>query len=242
MDLGLRRRVPEVAAAVAATLIVAACGAATGTSSGSAAPGGTATVSAGLAFRGTTVRGSAFDASSLRGQPVVLWFWAPWCTICRGEAPTVTTVAAQFAGRVRVVGVAGQGTVAQMRGFISDTRTGSFTHVADTTGAVWREYQVVSQPSFVFVRPDGQSQLVVGALDAATLTALMESTAAGSSPAATHSAGSLACSSDGPPASSAGSLACNSAGPSPTATPTGPPSTTAPTATHYSDMLPLPSS
>ncbi|GAA2731455.1 hypothetical protein GCM10009867_05130 [Pedococcus aerophilus] len=56
-----------------------------------------------------TVSGAAFDAATLTGRPVVLWFWAPWCTICRSEAPAVTKVAAEFAGQVDIIGVAGQG-------------------------------------------------------------------------------------------------------------------------------------
>ena len=46
-----------------------------------------------------TVSGAPFDPATLTGKPVVLWFWAPWCTICRSEAPAVTKVAADFAGR-----------------------------------------------------------------------------------------------------------------------------------------------
>ncbi len=221
------RRMPllAVAASAAASMLLAACGTATVPSGGSAtAPPSTtsgAAVSSALSFRGTTVRGAAFDGSTLRGRPVVLWFWAPWCTICRGEAPTVTRVAARFAGRVPFIGVAGLGTVPEMRSFITDTHTGSMTHVADTTGAVWRQDHVVTQPSFVFVWPDGRSDLVVGAMDEATLSRF---TAAIASAAATPAAADPASPSASPSAS------------------TDSPASSGGSATHYSDMMPLSSS
>ena len=179
-----------LAALLAAAVVLAGCGAGT-RASPAAAPALAGTVSGGpgLTFTATTVNGKVFDASSLRGHAVALWFWAPWCTICRIEAPTVAKVAAAYSGRVTVIGVAGLGSVPQMKEFVTETGTGGFTHLADTTGAIWREYQVVTQPSFVFVRPDGQTDLFVGSLQESTLDTLMKATAnaAGASPAATSS-------------------------------------------------------
>lgn len=177
-----------VAALLAASVVLAGCGAGTRAAPAAApAPVGTVSGGPGLTFTATTVNGKVFDASSLRGRPVALWFWAPWCTICRAEGPMVAKVAAAYAGRVTVLGVAGLGSVPRMKEFVTETGTGGFTHLADTTGAIWREYQVVSQPSFVFVRPDGQTDLFVGSLVESTLDTLMEATAnaAGASPATT---------------------------------------------------------
>ncbi|MCB7136597.1 redoxin domain-containing protein [Cellulosimicrobium marinum] len=117
-----------------------------------------------LQVSGTTVDGSSLDLASLAGEPVVLWFWAPWCTVCRGEAPDVAQVAADLEGEVTFVGVPGLGEVDAMRGFVADTGTGGFDHLVDADGAVWNHYGVVSQPSYVLVAPDGSSELVVGAL------------------------------------------------------------------------------
>ncbi len=68
-------------------------------------------------------------------------------------------------GEVVVLGVAGRGSVEEMRGFVDDTGTAGFTHLADTDGTIWREFGVVAQPAFAFVAPDGDTEVFVGALD-----------------------------------------------------------------------------
>jgi thiol-disulfide isomerase/thioredoxin len=132
--------------------------------------GGTAA----LNLRGSTLDGGSFDSSRLAGRPVVLWFWAPWCTICRAEAPDVAEVAAEYAGRVEVIGVAGRGDLASMRSFVADTGTGSLVHLVDEDGAVWNRFGVVSQPTFVFVDAAGTTESFAGSLAGGQLDAFVE--------------------------------------------------------------------
>lgn len=122
-----------------------------------------------LDFTGTTVDGAAFAGADLTGKPVVMWFWAPWCTVCRAESPDVAKVAAEFAGKVTFVGIAGRGPVEDMQAFVQETSTGGFTHVADVDGSLWARFGVVAQPSFVFVTPSGEAQAFTGGLGASDL-------------------------------------------------------------------------
>jgi thiol-disulfide isomerase/thioredoxin len=152
---------------IAVTLLLSACSPAVGPapSAPAAETGGPETAVTALGFRATTLEGSPFDAASLAGTPVVLWFWAPWCTICRAEAPDVATVATEYTGRVTFLGVPGLGEVADMREFVADTGTGGMTHVVDADGALWQRFGVVAQPAFVFVAADGTVQAFGGSLD-----------------------------------------------------------------------------
>jgi thiol-disulfide isomerase/thioredoxin len=123
-----------------------------------------------LAFTATDVNGAEVDVASFAGEPVVLWFWAPWCTICRGEAPDVADVAAELEGDVTFLGVAGRGPVEDMLGFIDDTGVEGFQHLADVDGALWQRFGVTYQPAYAFVAADGTVDVTVGALGADGLT------------------------------------------------------------------------
>ncbi|MFC9911191.1 redoxin domain-containing protein [Streptomyces sp. NPDC127197] len=90
-----------------------------------------------LQFTATTVDGKPFDAKALAGKPAVLWFWAPWCPTCRGQAAETAKVAADYEGKANVVGVAGPDKNAAMRDFVADTGTGTFPHLSDEAGEVW---------------------------------------------------------------------------------------------------------
>lgn len=159
------------AAAVTFALLVAACGGA----SPQADDG--ENESSSLSFESVTTDGDAFDASALDGADVVLWFWAPWCTICRTEAPSVVAAAATNSD-VRVIGVASSGSLEEMQAFVADTETSALTHVADVSGDVWRQFEVVAQPTFVFVDDDGRTQTFAGALSEAALVDAMAQLAA----------------------------------------------------------------
>lgn len=163
------------AAAVAAVLGLAAC-----TASGPEPGAGAAEPAAGdtgdagdgaarspvpvLGFEAPTLDGPEFAGASLEGEAAVLWFWAPWCTVCRGEAPGVAAAAERHAGRVDFLGVAGRGEVEDMRAFTADTGTGQMRHLVDEDGAIWSGFGVVGQPSFAFLRPDGTFETVAGVL------------------------------------------------------------------------------
>lgn len=154
-----------------ALLVLTACSGG-GTSGGD----GSGTSSAGEAsFTGTTLEGVSFDSSVLAGKPAVLWFWAPWCTVCRAEAPDVAAVAEEFADEVSFVGIPGRGEVGPMRQFVDDTGTGGFQHVSDVDGALWQQFGVVSQPSFVFIDGSGHTELVPSGLSGNDLRRMTQS-------------------------------------------------------------------
>jgi len=151
-----RLRLPALAFAVAA--LVAACGSGDdSTSSGAAA-------SSPPQFTAEQLGGGELTSASFAGKDTVLWFWAPWCTVCRGEADDVVAAAAALDGKVEIIGVAGRAAVREMEGFVSDTGTGGLTHVVDDDGSIWSSYKVFAQPAYAFIDDSGTVEVFVGAL------------------------------------------------------------------------------
>ena len=122
-------------------------------------------VPAALAFTATTVDGQQFEGATLAGKDSVLYFWAPWCTVCRAEAPALPAIAGDFEGDATFYGVAGLSPdVGAMQGFVNDTGTQSLTHIADTDGTIYTGFGVSSQTTFAFVNDDGTIEIVRGPL------------------------------------------------------------------------------
>jgi thiol-disulfide isomerase/thioredoxin len=161
-------------AVVVAAVFVAACTPQPGSKPSATSPTGTpaaaaavpptrATVPAQLQFTAKTLDGKDFNGQSLLGKPAVLWFWAPWCPVCQGEAPMMGRIAATHPV-VTFVGVAGLDQLPAMQQFVVKYPVGNFTHLADTDGSVWAKFGVTHQPAFAFIRPDGGINVVKGGL------------------------------------------------------------------------------
>jgi thiol-disulfide isomerase/thioredoxin len=115
-------------------------------------------------FSSTTLEGQAVTQADYEGKPTIMWFWAPWCSVCRGEAPTLSKVASELDGSVDVVGVAALGSVDDMKTFVSDTGIENFTQLADPDAEVWSVFGVASQPAFAFISADGSIEVVQGSI------------------------------------------------------------------------------
>ncbi|MFD5830357.1 TlpA family protein disulfide reductase [Lentzea sp. NPDC060358] len=112
-------------------------------------------------FTAKTLDGAEFRGEKLVGQPVVLWFWAPWCPSCNAEAPMIAKVA-QRHDKVQFVGVAARDQLDAMKKFVADHGMNGFPSLADLDGSVWQRFGVTAQPTFAFVRPDGSVELLAG--------------------------------------------------------------------------------
>ncbi len=171
-----RLRVPALVLALSFVLVACGGGGSTTNSGGNSAgeptasgPPGSVTVD--------QLGGGELSLASLDGQDTVLWFWAPWCTVCRGEADDVVAAAAALEGKVQVIGVAGRGEVPEMEEFVEDTDTGGLTHIVDDDGAIWSSYGVFAQPAFAFLDANGDVEVFVGALGEKALVEQMNALA-----------------------------------------------------------------
>jgi thiol-disulfide isomerase/thioredoxin len=165
-------------ATAAAAVILAACGSQSEPSTAPAAPEATTAATAApatkavpaqLQFTAKTLEGEDFAGESLLGKPAVLWFWAPWCPTCQREAPMVGRIA-EANGDVAFVGVAALDQVPAMQEFVAKYPVKSFSHLADTDGAVWAKFGVTSQPAYAFIDANGDIDVVKGSVPEAELT------------------------------------------------------------------------
>ena len=157
---------PSAASPASATASPSPSAASSPATSPSAEPSGEApseaprAVPATLRFRGTKVDGGDFDGATLAGKPVLLWFWAPWCPVCRGQIDQVQRIARKNEGKVNVVGVGSLDGAKAISGFAADAP--GMTHLSDESGAVWRHFEVVQQSSFVLLDAKGAKVYSVG--------------------------------------------------------------------------------
>ncbi|HET6532068.1 MAG TPA: redoxin family protein [Actinoplanes sp.] len=127
-----------------------------------------------LSFTGTTIDGTPFDAAAMAGKPALLWFWAPWCATCAAQAGSVTNVAQEYGDRLAVLGVAGMGSTAEMREFVTDLEVGGIRNLDDQAGVLWKRFGVTEQSTYVLVDRAG-TVVSTGYLDDRQLTTKVKS-------------------------------------------------------------------
>jgi thiol-disulfide isomerase/thioredoxin len=134
----------------------AAAGAQTPAGPAASASAGPVAVPKSLEFEAKTLGGQPFEGATLAGKPTVLWFWAPWCATCAGQASSVADLSAQYGDKVGFVGVAGLGEAPAMKDFVKEFSLQKVTQLNDKAGVVWRRFQVVEQSTFVILDRDGR--------------------------------------------------------------------------------------
>jgi peroxiredoxin len=102
-----------------------------------------------------TLEGDDLRMSSFRGRPVVVNFWATWCTSCREEIPQLAAAYDRFSDDALVIiGVDLQESVAAVRRF-ADEFGMQFPVVIDKDGRVADRYRLLGVPTTYFIDRDG---------------------------------------------------------------------------------------
>lgn len=116
-----------------------------------------------LDFSATTVTGDDFTGASVAGRPVVLWFWAPWCAVCRSQVPMVTGFVDEYGEDLAVLGVGSLDSESAIAGFADDAP--GVTHLSDPDGELWKRFGIAEQSSFVVLDAAGEEVLRTGYAD-----------------------------------------------------------------------------
>ena len=98
--------------------------------------------------------GGTVRLSEFRGTPVVLNFWASWCTPCRKEFPLFRSTLADTNDQFQMVGVDTGDLRGDARQFAEEQHA-DWPIGFDGTGAVARGYGVDPLPQTFFIRSDG---------------------------------------------------------------------------------------
>lgn len=99
--------------------------------------------------------GEDLALSDLRGRPVVVNFWASWCTPCEAEAPLLEAAWKRYEARgVVMLGVDVQDLSDNAREFIARHRQ-SYPHVRDGSDDTYREYGLTGIPETFFIDTEG---------------------------------------------------------------------------------------
>jgi thiol-disulfide isomerase/thioredoxin len=121
------------------------------------------------------LQGNELRLSSLKGHPIVLSFWATWCTACRDEFPQLQRIEdEQRPGGLLVLAVDyKESNSAAMQQFLSGLHV-DFRSVIDPQGAIASAYQInIGLPVNVWIeRNETVAAITVGQRPAADLESL----------------------------------------------------------------------
>ncbi|MDD2767744.1 MAG: protein disulfide oxidoreductase [Methylococcus sp.] len=103
------------------------------------------------AIEGPTLDGRPAALDSLRGRPVLVYFWASWCSICRAMEGKVSSLAGDYP----VLTLAFQsGDAAEVARYVKD-RSLDWRVVLDADGVNGERYGIRGVPAFFVLGPDG---------------------------------------------------------------------------------------
>jgi cytochrome c biogenesis protein CcmG, thiol:disulfide interchange protein DsbE len=117
----------------------------------------------------TALRDGVVSLSELRGQPVVLNFWASWCSPCRHEAPRLIASANAHRGAVVFLGLDVQDFPSDARSFLRHFHV-NYVSVRDGGGGSYDDYGLTGLPETYFL--DRRGRIVAHVVGEISRTAL----------------------------------------------------------------------
>jgi len=115
-------------------------------------------------FQLQSLDGQTVSLGDLQGKPVLINFWATWCSPCRGEMPYIQEIYEGWSDRGLVVLAINIGESSSKAEEFMQSYNLSFTVLLDTKQDVAQKYNIQYIPTTFFIDKDGIIQdKVIGA-------------------------------------------------------------------------------
>ncbi|GAC1473013.1 MAG: hypothetical protein PVSMB7_26410 [Chloroflexota bacterium] len=105
-------------------------------------------------FRLSSTDGRTRSLAEYRGHPVLLNFFATWCTTCKAELPAIARARRQHPGLIALL-IDERETAGQVRAFLRGLHV-PLPALLDADGSVAARYAIADQPITVWVAPSGR--------------------------------------------------------------------------------------
>ena len=105
-----------------------------------------------------TSSGETLSLTDYEGQPVLVFFWASWCSVCKRTMPGLQSVYEDYAPMgftILAVNTTYQDTLANAINYFN-TQGYSFPMLLDKSGNTSQTYQLNAVPLSILVNPDGE--------------------------------------------------------------------------------------
>lgn len=90
------------------------------------------------------------------GKALLVWFWAPSCVICRGEAPGIERFARRNAPDIEVIGLGAKDSRDDARAFVRRHGLRSPRMVYDDSRDSWEQLGIPAQPAAILYDAGGK--------------------------------------------------------------------------------------
>jgi cytochrome c biogenesis protein CcmG/thiol:disulfide interchange protein DsbE len=103
------------------------------------------------AFELPRLEGGSLSSSELEGRPVVINFWASWCTPCREEAPLLERTWREYKDDgVVILGINIKDSITEARKFVDEFGI-TYPIVRDESGELERDFGLTGLPETFFI-------------------------------------------------------------------------------------------
>ena len=104
-----------------------------------------------------TPQGEIVTLADFQGQPVLVFFWASWCSVCRAAMPGLEAVYRDFSQQgftLLAVNTTSQDTLSSALSYY-ESQGYTFTLLLDRDGTTAEQYRMRAVPTSVLIGPDG---------------------------------------------------------------------------------------